>query len=152
MGRRLALKAAGGGNRKAGEAALRDAFAFSGPQDGLSGSTTLGPAGLWLLAGRSLPHSLEDSQVGADLLGVGGSDAFGAVLAGLADDVHAGLPAPLVAARAGTAVLHENPQAETVAWWWVADLALSWRSLRPCANCRAAPPFGSTGSEKSWRR
>ena len=126
---RLALKAAATTlkllRRPEDEAALRDAWTLRQPGD------ALGPAGNVLLAwrklaGRSLPLSLEDLQTAADLLGVGGSDAFGAVLAGIADAVRAGVPAPLVAARAGAAVIRENPQAETVAWW-VADLALSWR-------------------------
>lgn len=126
---RLALKAAAATlkllRRPEDEAALRDAWVLRQPGD------ALGPAGNVLLAwrklaGRSLPPAREDLQAVADLLGVGGSDAFGAVLADIADDVHAGMPAPLVAARAGTAVLRENPQAETVAWW-VADLAVSWR-------------------------
>jgi hypothetical protein len=55
---RLALAAAAVTARQAGrvedEAALRDTFVFSGPGDGLSGSTTLGPAGLLLLAWRRL--------------------------------------------------------------------------------------------------
>jgi len=126
---RLALKAAAATlkrlRRPEDEAALRDAWVLRQPGD------ALGPAGNVLLAwrklaGRSLPLSFEDLQTVADLLGVNSSAAFGGLLAGIADDARAGLPAPLVAARAGAAVLRENPQAETVAWW-VADLALSWR-------------------------
>lgn len=126
---RLALKAATAAlklqRRPEDEAALRDAWLLRQPGD------APGPAGNVLsawrkLAGRSLPLAREDLQAVADLLGVNGSDAFGAVLAGLADDVRAGMPAPLVAARAGAGVMREDPQAETVAWW-IADLALSWR-------------------------
>ncbi|RWO39609.1 MAG: DUF1403 family protein [Mesorhizobium sp.] len=55
---RLALSAAAVTAKQAGrvedESALRDTFVFSGPGDGLSGSTTLGPAGLLFLAWRRL--------------------------------------------------------------------------------------------------
>ncbi|MER9793351.1 DUF1403 family protein [Mesorhizobium sp. M0213] len=55
---RLALSAAAATAKQAGrvedESALRDTFVFSGPGDSLSGSTTLGPAGLLLLAWRRL--------------------------------------------------------------------------------------------------
>nr|WP_245295241.1 DUF1403 family protein [Pseudaminobacter manganicus] len=55
---RLALSAAAAtakqGGRVEDEGALRDTFVFSGPGDSLSGSTTLGPAGLLLLAWRRL--------------------------------------------------------------------------------------------------
>ncbi|MER9674531.1 DUF1403 family protein [Mesorhizobium sp. M0208] len=55
---RLALSAAAVTARQTGrvedEAALRDAVLFARPGDILSGSTTLGPAGLWLVAWRRL--------------------------------------------------------------------------------------------------
>lgn len=133
---RLALKAAAAAlkllRRPEDEAALRDAWILRQPGD------APGPAGNVLLAwrklaGRSLPPALEDLQAVAYLLGVNGSDAFGALLfAGIADDVGAGMPAPLVAARAGAAVMRKDPQAETLAWW-IADLALSWRMGWPHA-------------------
>ena len=91
---RLALKAAATTlkllRRPEDEAALRDAWVLRQPGD------APGPAGNVLLAwrklaGRSLPPAREDLQAVADLLGVGGADAYGAVLAGIADDVRAGI-------------------------------------------------------------
>ncbi|OQM76080.1 DUF1403 family protein [Pseudaminobacter manganicus] len=77
---RLALSAAAVTARQAGrvedEAALRDTFAFSGTQDGLSGSTTLGPAGLFLLVWRRLAaRPVEDLLTAKNLGAV--AEAFG---------------------------------------------------------------------------
>lgn len=126
---RLALKAAAATvklmRRTEDESALRDAWYLRQPGD------AFGPAGNVLstwrkLAGRLLPPTSEDLQAVADLLGIVWSDGFGDWLEELADDVRAAAPAPLVAARAATAVMRDDPTAEPLAWW-MADCALSWR-------------------------
>ncbi|WP_245295355.1 DUF1403 family protein [Pseudaminobacter manganicus] len=126
---RLALKAAAAAiklmRRTEDESALRDAWYLRQDED------DPGPAGNVLLAwrklaGRSLPPSSENLQSVADLLGIIWSNDFDELVARIEEDVRTGAPAPLVAARAGTEVMRENPNAEALAWW-VADLALSWR-------------------------
>lgn len=126
---RLALKAAAASvklmRRTEDEGALRDAWYLRQPGD------DPGPAGNVLsawrrLAGRSLPRVVEDLQSVADLLGVTWSDAFADCTEGIADDVRSAAPAPLIAARAGTAIMRVDPKAEALAWW-IADLAMSWR-------------------------
>lgn len=126
---RLALKAAAAAvkliRRTEDESALRDAWYLRQPGD------DPGPSGNVLsawrkLAGRSLPLSVEDLQAVADLLGITRTDALADRIEDIADDVTSAAPAPLVAARAATAIMREDPTAEALAWW-VADLALSWR-------------------------
>ncbi len=126
---RLALKAAAATvklmRRAEDESALRDAWYLRQPGD------DPGPAGNVLLAwrklaGRSLPLSVEDLQSVADLLGITWTDAFAERVEEIADNVRAMAPAPLIAAGAATAIMHEDPNAEALAWW-MADLALSWR-------------------------
>lgn len=126
---RLALKAAAATvkllRRTEDESALRDAWYLRQSGD------ALGPAGNVLsawrkLAGRSLPPVVGDLQSVAELLGILWSDGFGDRLEELAADVRIGAPAPLLAARAATAIMREDPKAEALAWW-MADLALSWR-------------------------
>ncbi len=126
---RLALKAAAASvklmRRTEDESALRDAWYLRQPGD------DPGPAGKVLsawrkLADRSLPSSVEDLQSLADLLGITWTDAFVDRIEDIADDVRSMVPAPLIAARAATAIMREDPKAEAMAWW-MADLALSWR-------------------------
>ena len=126
---RLALKAAAATvklmRRTEDQSALRDAWYLRQPGD------AFGPAGNVLLAwrklaARSLPPTSEDLQSVAELLGIVWSDGFGDRLEELADDVRAAAPAPLIAARAATAIMRNDPTAEPLAWW-MADLALSWR-------------------------
>jgi hypothetical protein len=126
---RLALKAAAATTklmrRTEDESALRDAWYLRQPGD------AIGPAGSVLLAwrklaGRSLPPTPEDLQSVAELLGISWSDGIGDCLEELAADMRAAAPAPVIAARAATAVMREDPKAEALAWW-MADLALSWR-------------------------
>lgn len=126
---RLALKAAAAAvklmRRTEDEAQLRDARYLRQPGD------APGPAGNVLLAwrklaSRSLPPSIEDLKTVADLLGVFWSDAFVERFEDVADDVRSAAPAPLIAARAATAIMREDPKAEAMAWW-MADCALSWR-------------------------
>lgn len=126
---RLALKAAAATvklmRRTEDESALRDAWFLRQPGD------ALGPAGNVLsawrkLAGWSLPVSVEDLQSVADLLGVPWSDVFGERLEDVAEGVRSAAPAPLIAARAATAIMREDARTEALAWW-MADLALSWR-------------------------
>lgn len=126
---RLALKAAAATvklmRRTEDESALRDAWHLSQPGD------EPGPAGNVLLAwrklaGRSMPPSSEDLQSVADLLGVIWSDDFAGCLEEIAGDVRAAAPAPLIAARAATAVIQADQKAGALAWW-MADLALSRR-------------------------
>ncbi|EXL07918.1 DUF1403 family protein [Aquamicrobium defluvii] len=126
---RLALKAAAATTklmrRTEDESALRDAWYLRQPGD------AFGPAGNVLLAwrklaGRILPPTPEDLQSVAELLGITWSDAFGDCLEELAADMRAAAPAPLIAARAATAIMRVNPKAEPLAWW-MADCALSWR-------------------------
>ena len=62
----------------------------------------------------------------AGWLGVGWSDGFGDLIDGAGDDVRAGAPAPVVAARSAAAVMRADPIAEIFSWW-LADCALSWR-------------------------
>jgi len=107
------------------ETALRDAWVLRQAGD------APGPAGNVLLAwrklvGRSLPVSVEDLQSVADLLGITWTEVFADRLEDLADDVRAAAPAPLIAARAATAIMRDNPKAEALAWW-MADLAVSSR-------------------------
>lgn len=126
---RLALRAATATakllRRTEDESALRDAWYLRQPGD------ALGPAGNVLsawrkLVGRSLPVSVENLQSVADLLGITWSDDFAECIKDVARDVRSGAPAPLIAARAATAVMREVPKAEALAWW-IADLALAWR-------------------------
>jgi len=126
---RLALKAAAASvklmRRTEDESQLRDAWVLRQPGD------APGPAGNVLLAwrklaGRSLPFPTEELQSVADLLGIGWSVAFAECIEGIADNARSTTPAPLIAARTATAVMREDRQAETLAWW-LADLALSWR-------------------------
>jgi hypothetical protein len=126
---RLALKAAAATvrlmRRSEDEAALRDAWYLRQPGD------DPGPAGNVLLAwrklaGRSLRTSVGDLRAAAELLGVTWSEGFGDLVGRIEDEVRGGAPAPLIAARAGAAVMREDPKAEPLAWW-MADLALSWR-------------------------
>lgn len=126
---RLALKAAAATvklmRRTEDEPALRDAWFLRQPGD------DPGPAGSVLLAwrrlaGRSMPPSSEDLQSVSDLLGIPWTDAFADRIEALAVDMRSGAPAPLIAARAATAVMRDDPKAEPLAWW-MADLALSWR-------------------------
>lgn len=138
---RLALKAAAETvklmRRTENESALRDAWYLRQPAD------DPGPSGNVLsawrkLAGRSLPTQAEDLQSITDLLGVPWSDGFADQLEDVADAVRAADPAPLIAARAATAIMRENRQAEALAWW-MADLALAWRMGWP----RAVPLLAS---------
>ncbi|WP_295807606.1 DUF1403 family protein [uncultured Nitratireductor sp.] len=126
---RLALKASAASvklmRRTEDESALRDAWFLRQPGD------DPGPAGNVLsawrkLAGRSLPLSVEDLQSVAELLGATWSDAFAGRIEDIAGDVRSSAPAPLIAARAATAIMREDPKAEILAWW-LADCALSWR-------------------------
>jgi len=126
---RLALKAAAATvklmRRTEDEFALRDAWVLRQPGD------ALGPAGNVLLAwrklaGRSLPPVVEDLQSVADLLGIPWSDGFADWLEEIAADVRSAAPAPLIAARAASAIMREDPKAEALAWW-MADLCLSAR-------------------------
>lgn len=128
-GHRLALKSASACmkliGRSGDEAALRDAWLLRQHHD------EPGPAGNVLaawrrLAGRSLPPETEDLRTVAGLLGVGWSDCFGDLIDITRDEMRAGAPAPVVAARAAAAVMREDPKAEILAWW-LADCALSWR-------------------------
>lgn len=126
---RLALKAATASvklmRRTEDENGLRDAWYLRQHDD------DPGPAGNVLsawrrLAGLSLPRLVEDVQSVAGLLGVTWADGFVDCIKDIAGDVRAAAPAPLVAARAGAAIMRENLTAEPLAWW-VADLAMSWR-------------------------
>lgn len=126
---RLALKAASACmkliGRREDEAALRDAWLLRQPGD------APGPAGNVLaawrrLAGRALPLGVEDLRTVATLLGVGWSDSFGDLIDVAREEMRAGAPAPVVAARIAAAVIGEDPKAEILAWW-LADCALSWR-------------------------
>lgn len=126
---RLALKAAAATvkliRRTEDEAALRDAWYLRQPGD------DPGPAGNVLaawrkLAGRSLSLVADDFRAVAELLGVGWSAGFGELVKRIGDDGRGGAPAPLVAARAGRAIMREDPMAEALAWW-MTDLLLSWR-------------------------
>lgn len=143
---RLALKAAAATvrlmRRTEDEGQLRDAWNLRRPGD------DPGPAGNVLLAwrnlvGRSLPLVVEDLQSIAELLGITWSDAFADHIEVLAEDVRTAAPAPLIAARAATAVMRENPKGEPLAWW-MADLALSWRMGWPHAVPLLASQIHST--------
>ena len=151
---RLALKAAAATvklmRRTEDESALRDAWFLRQPGD------AFGPAGSVLLAwrklaGRSMPPSIEDLQSVADLLGISWSDGFGDRLEELAADMHAAAPAPVIAARAATAVMREDPKAEALAWW-MADFALSWRMgwrhAVPLLATQIFSPILRTGSDR----
>lgn len=126
---RLALKAATATvkllRRTEDESALRDAWYLrqTGDEPGPAGNVLLA----WRkLVGRSLPVSVEDLQSVVDLLGIFRSDGFADRLEELTDDIRSAAPAPLIAARAATAIVREDAKAEALAWW-MADLALSWR-------------------------
>jgi len=132
---RLALKAAVAiaklMRRTEDESALRDAWYLRQPGD------DPGPAGNVLLAwrklaGRSLPLQAEDLQSVTDLLGIPWSDIFADCIDVVSDDIRSGAPAPVIAARAATAIVRDDPKAEPLAWWMV-DLALSWRMGWPHA-------------------
>lgn len=151
---RLALKAAAASvklmRRTEDESALRDAWFLRQPGD------DPGPAGNVLsawrkLAGRSLPLSVEDLQSVADLLGVIWSDDFVVCLEEIADDVRSGAPAPVIAARAATAIMREGRQAEALAWW-IADLALSrrmgWSPAVPVLATQIHAVVLRTGSDR----
>ncbi|CAH1664518.1 MULTISPECIES: DUF1403 family protein [unclassified Chelatococcus] len=104
---------------------MRDAWLLRQPGD------APGPAGnvlaAWrLLASRSLPPTIQELRTVTALLGVGWSDGFGGLIDVVRDEVRAGAPAPVVAARIAAAVMREDPKAELLAWW-LADGALSWR-------------------------
>ena len=126
---RLALKAAAATvklmRRTEDESALRDAWYLRQPGD------DPGPAGRVLqawrkLTDRSLLPTVGVLQSVADLLGNTWSDVFAECIEEVADGVRSAAPAPVIAARAATAIMHEDPKAEALAWW-TADLALSWR-------------------------
>lgn len=130
---RLALKAAAATvkllRRTEDEAALRDAWYLRRPGD------DPGPAGNVLsawrsLAGRTVPPAAADLRSIAVLLGAGWPDGEEDLVARIGEDLRAGAPAPLpaphIAARAGTAAMREDRAAEPLAWW-LADLFLSWR-------------------------
>ncbi|MFC5842800.1 DUF1403 family protein [Aminobacter ciceronei] len=126
---RLALKAASACmtliGRSEDEAALRDVWLLRQPGD------EPGPAGNVLaawrrLASRLTPPGVEDLQAVAALLGVGWSDGFAELIDMARDEVRAGAPAPVVAARIAVTVMREDPKAEVLGWW-LADCALSWR-------------------------
>ncbi|RWO82121.1 DUF1403 family protein [Mesorhizobium sp.] len=126
---RLALKAAVACMKLIGrtedEAALRDTWLLRqhGDEPGPAGNVL---AAWRRLAGRSLPPHVEDLQTVAALLGAGWSDGFSELIDVAREEVRAGAPAPVVAARTAAAVMREGPKAEILAWW-LADCALSWR-------------------------
>lgn len=126
---RLALKAAAASvklvRRTEDESQLRDGWVLRQPGD------AFGPAGNVLLAwrklaGRSLPFPTEELRTVADLLGIRWSDAFADRLEAVSDGVRSAAPAPVIAARAATAIMRDDLKAEALAWW-MADCALSWR-------------------------
>jgi hypothetical protein len=150
---RLALKAASACMKLTGrsedEAALRDAWLLRQPGD------EPGPAGNVLaawrrLAGRSLPPHVEELQTVGALLGAGWSDGFSELIDVAREEVRAGAPAPVVAARTAAAVMREDPKAEILAWW-LADCALSlrmgWRHAVPILATQIHMPLLRSGSE-----
>lgn len=155
---RLALKAAVATvklmRRTEDESALRDAWYLRQPVD------DPGPAGQVLLAwrklaGRTLPPSAQDLGAVADLLGVSWSDAFAHCIPRIEEDVRTGAPAPLIAARAGTAVMREDRKAEALAWW-IGDLALSrrmgWSPAVPVLASQMYLPALRTGPDRRRAR
>jgi hypothetical protein len=133
---RLALSAAAMTAKQAGrvedEAALRDTFVLSGPGDSLSGSTTLGPAGLLLLAWRRLAaRSAEDLLKKKNLAAV--LEEFGyapdePLVSGLADDLRQlGAGAGMVAMLTGTFMAAERHGFGRAVGPWLADALLAQR-------------------------
>ncbi|MBA3448931.1 MAG: DUF1403 family protein [Pseudaminobacter sp.] len=173
---RLALSAAAVTAKQAGrvedEAALRDTFVLTRPGDILSGSTTLGPAGLLLLAWRRLAvRPAADLLTETNLAGV--LEEFGyahddEVVSDLADDLRqlaagAGMVAMLIGAfmaaerhglaRAVGAWLADALLAQRLGWAYAVPLlgaeAVVGKSVRPR---RSAASSVATGIETDPER
>ncbi|TIN70898.1 MAG: DUF1403 family protein [Mesorhizobium sp.] len=133
---RLALSAAAVTARQAGrvedEGALRDSFVLARPSDILSGSTTLGPAGLLLLAWRRLAarpgdELLTEKNLAAVLeeFGYAPNDE---VVSNLADDLRQlAAGAGMVATLTGTFMAAEHHGFARAVGAWLADAVLAQR-------------------------
>jgi hypothetical protein len=157
---RLALAAAAVTARQAGrvedEGALRDAVLLARPGDILSGSTTLGPAGLLLLAWRRLAtRPAEDLLTEKNLAAV--LEEFGyapddAVLGDLADDLRQ-LGAGMVATLTGTFMAAERHGFGRFFGAWLADALLAqrlgWTHAVPLLGTEAALSMSPGRSRRS---
>lgn len=132
---RLALKAAVASlkvmGRREDEAALRDAWYLrqSGDAPGPAGNVL---AAWRLLAARSGLLDDDDIAAIAELFGIGRPETLAGLAATVNELATGALPAPLAAARAASATVEREPDAEVLAWW-LADLVLSLRMRWPRA-------------------
>jgi len=152
---RLALAAAAVTARQAGrvedESELRDAVLLARPGDILSGSTTLGPAGLLLLAWRRLAarpaKELLTKKNLAAMLEEFGYAPDDEVLNDLADDLRQfGASAGMVATLTGTFMAAERYGFGRAVGAWLADVLLAqrlgWAHAVPLLGAEAA--FGAS--------
>ena len=153
---RLALAAAAVTAKQAGrvedEGALRDSFVLARPSDILSGSTTLGPAGLLLLAWRRLAARpaedlLEEKSLAAVLeeFGYAPDDE---VLGDLADDLRRlAVGTGVVATLTGTFMAAERHGFARALGAWLADALLAqrlgWAHAVPLLGAEAALGTGA---------
>lgn len=154
---RLALAAAAATARQAGrvedESALRDAVLFARPGDILSGSTTLGPAGLLLVAWRRLAvrpaeELLTENTLAAVLEEFGYAPDDEAV-SDLADDLRQlAAGAGMVATLTGTFMAAERHGFARAVGAWLADALLAQRLGWP----HAVPLLGSEASLRTRAR
>ncbi|RWJ60465.1 MAG: DUF1403 family protein [Mesorhizobium sp.] len=148
---RLALAAAAVTAKQAGrvedESALRDSFVLARPSDILSGSTTLGPAGLLLLAWRRLAaRPAEDLLKEKNLAAV--LEEFGyapddEVVSDLADDLRQlAAGAGMVATLTGTFMAAERHGFARAVGAWLGDALLAqrlgWPHALPLLGAEAA--------------
>ncbi|MCO6389095.1 DUF1403 family protein [Aliihoeflea sp. 40Bstr573] len=161
---RLALVAAAVTAKQAGrvedERALRDTFVFSGPGDCLSESTTLGPAGLFLLAWRRLATwpavELLTKKNLAAVLEEFGYAPDDAVVSDLADDLQQLSASPgTVGILTGAFMTAERHGFGRAVGAWLADALLAqrlgWSHALPLLGIElalgtSARPRRSTGS------
>ncbi|MDI6029349.1 DUF1403 family protein [Corticibacterium sp. UT-5YL-CI-8] len=156
---RLALAAAAATAKQAGrvedESALRDTFVFSGPGDSLSGSTTLGPAGLLLLAWRRLATRPGDELLTeknlAAVLEEFGYAPDDEVVSDLADDLgQLAVDAGMVSTLTGAFVTAERHGFGRAVGAWLADALLAqrlgWAHAAPLLGAEAA--LGASGRQR----